>query len=451
MMDKSVSKFMHMRVPRYTSYPTAPHFTPQVGEPDVRAWLNEIPPETRLSLYLHIPFCSKMCWYCGCNMRLAARYEPIAAYVDQLIEEIRLVAAALPRRHTVSHIHWGGGTPTTLRPEDFARIDDVLRKHFDIAPETEIAVEIDPRTLSEDIVGTLARIGCNRASLGVQEFNESVQQAINRVQPFEVVETVTHWLRDYGIGAVNFDLMYGLPHQTMAMLLQTVWHAIRLKPDRIALFGYAHVPWMAKNQRMIEEKALPGAAGRIQMAETAGDLIENFGYRRIGIDHFALPDDSLAVAAETGKLRRNFQGYTTDTADALIGFGASSISALPAGYAQNVTETGAYMRAVEGGYLPVAKGVRLTQDDLLRRDLIERLMCDFQVDIGQICARYGISINDLSEALDRLEPFLADGLLERSGDLFRITGHGRPVTRVIASAFDAYLAVPAEEVRHASL
>lgn len=450
-MDESVSKFMHLRVPRYTSYPTAPHFSKNVGEAEVRAWLNGIPGDARLSLYLHIPFCHKMCWYCGCNMRVVARYEPIAAYVGRLVEEIQRVAAALPERLTVSHIHWGGGTPTTLRPEDFARIDDVLRSHFDIAPDAEIAVEIDPRTLPEDTVKTLAGLGCNRASLGVQEFDVSVQQAINRVQPVNMVETATGWLRDHGIGAINFDLMYGLPKQTMAMLLQTVWQAIRLKPDRIALFGYAHVPWMAKNQKMIDEDTLPGAAERIDMAEAAADLIENFGYRRIGIDHFALPDDSLSVAAETGKLRRNFQGYTTDTADALIGFGASSISALPAGYAQNVTETGAYMRAVEGGHFAVTKGIELTKDDLLRRDLIERVMCDFHVDVARICASHGVAIDELSEALNRLEPFLADGLLERSGDLFRITGKGRPVARVIASAFDAYLAAPAQEARHASL
>ena len=450
-MDESVSKFMHMRVPRYTSYPTAPHFSDQIGEPDVRAWLNEIPDDTRLSLYLHIPFCQKMCWYCGCNMRVVARYDPVAAYVERLIEEIHLVAAALPGRLTVGHIHWGGGTPTALNSEDFARIDDVLRSHFDIAPDAEIAVEIDPRTLSEDKVKTLAGIGFNRASLGVQEFDETVQQAINRVQPVNLVETTTNWLRDHGIGAINFDLMYGLPNQTMAMLLQTVWQAIRMKPDRIALFGYAHVPWMAKNQRMIDEKKLPDATGRIEMAEAAADLIENFGYRRIGIDHFALPEDSLSVAAETGTLRRNFQGYTTDTADALIGFGASSISALPAGYAQNVTETGAYMRAVEDGHLAVAKGVRLAKEDFLRRDLIERVMCDFQVDVAQICDRHGFSIDDLSESLDCLEPFLADGLLERSGNLYRITEEGRPVARVIASIFDAYLVAPAQEVRHASL
>lgn len=450
-MDESVSRFMHLRVPRYTSYPTAPHFSEQVGESVVRAWLNEIPGDTRLSLYLHIPFCQKMCWYCGCNMRLVARYEPIAAYVEQLIEEIRLVAAAIPGRHTISHIHWGGGTPTTLSSEDFVRVDDVLRSHFDIAPDAEIAVEIDPRTLSEETVKTLAGIGCNRASLGVQEFDDTVQQAINRVQPVNVVETATGWLRDHGIGAVNFDLMYGLPNQTTDMLLQTVRQAIRLKPDRIALFGYAHVPWMAKNQRMIDEKTLPDAAERIDMAEAAADLIENFGYRRIGIDHFALPDDSLSVAAETGQLRRNFQGYTTDTAGALIGFGASSISALPAGYTQNVTETGAYMRAVREGHLAVAKGIKLTRADRLRRDLIERVMCDFQVDVAQICASHGAAMDELSDALDRLEPFLADGLVERSGDLFRITEKGRSIARVVASVFDAYLAAPAQEVRHASL
>ncbi len=452
-MNEAIAKYLNARVPRYTSYPTAPHFTPAIGESQVRQWLSVMPADERLSLYLHVPFCKKMCWYCGCNMKLAARYEPVAAYAARLIEEIHLTADALSARHKVGHIHWGGGTPTVLAPADFVRIDNALRARFDILADAEIAVEIDPRTLTLETVGALHSMGCNRASLGVQEFDARVQEAINRIQPFETVERVSGWLREHGVSALNFDLIYGLPHQSGAALAETVKRALSLRPNRIALFGYAHVPWMAKNQRMIEEAALPSAQERFQMSEAAGDLIESLGYRRIGIDHFALPEDSLARAAGGGRLHRNFQGYTTDDASALIGFGASAISALPQGYAQNIAETGAYMRAVGEGRLPVAKGVCLSGEDKLRRAVIERLMCDFAADLPEICARFDKPVHSLDAALDRMEPLIAEGLAEKNRRRITIPPHGRPLARVIASAFDAYLDAShdAAPKRHASL
>jgi oxygen-independent coproporphyrinogen-3 oxidase len=452
-MNEVIAKYLNARVPRYTSYPTAPHFSDKVGEADMRGWLAGLSSDERLSLYLHVPFCRQMCWYCGCNMKLAARREPVSAYAGRLVEEIHLVADALPGRHTVSHIHWGGGTPTALAPEDFAFLDRALRERFDIAPDAEIAVETDPRTLSLDTVKALQAMGCNRASLGVQEFDETVQRAINRVQPFETVERVTGWLRGHGVAAINFDLMYGLPHQTMAMLAETVRRAVSLRPDRIALFGYAHVPWMAKNQRMIEDAALPDAMARFEMSEAAGDLIESLGYCRIGIDHFALPEDSLARAARSGRLRRNFQGYTADDASALIGFGASAISALPLGYAQNIVETGAYQRAVGEGRLPVAKGIRLDSDDELRRAIIERLMCDFSADMPEICTRYTAPPDGFGASFERLGPLVADGLVAIDGSRVTIPPEGRALTRVVAAAFDAYLTAASDAApkRHAAL
>ncbi len=450
-MDDAIAKYLNLRVPRYTSYPTAPHFSAEIGEAEMRGWLGALPADTRLSLYLHVPFCRQICWYCGCNMKLVARERPIAAYVGALIDEIHLVADALPGRFTVSQIHWGGGTPTTLSPEDFAFVDHALRDCFDIAADAEIAVETDPRSLTLETVEALARMGCNRASLGVQEFDETVQRAINRVQPCETVERVTGWLRDHGIRAINFDLIYGLPHQTKPMLLDTVRRAVGLAPDRIALFGYAHVPWMAKNQRMIEESALPDAAARFEMSEAAGDLIESLGYQRIGIDHFALPDDTLALAARAGRLHRNFQGYTADDAGALIGFGASAISALPQGYAQNFVETGAYMRLVAQGRLPVAKGIAIDIDDEWRRAVIERLMCDFAVDFEAIGSGRGKQARDWRKELELLQPFLAEGLIEQHGSRLAITARGRPLVRVIATAFDAYLKPEANALRHARL
>jgi len=450
-MKEAVRKYLGARVPRYTSYPTAPHFSPEIGADAVSGWLASLAPGSSVSLYLHVPFCQKMCWYCGCNMRLVARYDPVKAYVDRLIAEIHQKADALGHRQTLTHIHWGGGTPTTLSPADFARVDAAIRERFDIAEDAEIAVEIDPRTLDQETVAALAQMGCNRASLGVQEFDLQVQLAINRVQPLETVQTVCGWLRDAGIDALNFDLMYGLPHQTSEMLAETVRRAVELDPARIAVFGYAHVPWMAKNQRKIDENALPSPEMRFDMAEQAGAQLEALGYQAIGIDHFARSDDSLAVAARGGHLRRNFQGYTTDQADALIGLGASAISALPQGYAQNVVQTNDYLRAVDAGALPVAKGLKLSSEDVWRRAIIERLMCDFAVDLEAIALRFGLCQDDFAGDFARLHPLEADGLARLDGAQVYITAEGRALARVVAAAFDVYLAGQGAVKRHATV
>jgi oxygen-independent coproporphyrinogen-3 oxidase len=450
-MREAVRKHLGARVPRYTSYPTAPQFSSVIGADTVRGWLAALAPGSSLSLYLHVPFCARMCWYCGCNMRLVARYAPVAEYVERLIAEIHMRADALGHRHSLNHIHWGGGTPTTLSPDDFARVDAAIRERFDIADDAEIAVEIDPRTLDEPTVAALARMGCNRASLGVQEFDPQVQLAINRVQPFEMVETVCGWLRNAGIHALNFDLMYGLPHQTPEMLAQTVKQAVSLKPARLAVFGYAHVPWMAKNQRMIPDDALPGGEARFEMAALAGQVLVERGYQAIGIDHFALREDSLAIAAREGRLRRNFQGYTTDQAGALIGLGASSISALPQGYAQNMVQTNDYLRAVDAGALPVAKGLALMPEDIWRRAAIERLMCDFAVDLEAIALRFGLPDGAFAADFERLRPLAEDGLVEIDGSQVHITPEGQPLARVVAAAFDVYLAAHEGVKRHATV
>jgi len=450
-MKEAVRKHLGARVPRYTSYPTAPHFSTGIGAQQVGGWLADLSPGASVSLYLHVPFCARMCWYCGCNMRLIARYDPVAAYVERLISEIHMRADALGYRHTLTHIHWGGGTPTTLSPADFARVDAAIRERFIVADDAEIAVEIDPRTLNEETADALAAMGCNRASLGVQEFDLTVQKAINRVQPFETVAQVCAWLRARGIEALNFDLMYGLPHQTPEMLADTVAQAVSLDPARIAVFGYAHVPWMAKNQRKIDESALPSGETRFEMAAQAGAQLEALGYEAIGFDHFARPDDSLAVAAHNGRLRRNFQGYTTDQADALIGLGASSISALPQGYAQNVVQTNDYLKAIDAGALPVAKGLELRAEDIWRRAVIERLMCDFAVDLEAIALRFGLSGEAFDADFARLEPLVADGLARIDGAQVYVTAQGRPLARVVAAAFDTYLAAQGAVKRHATV
>ena len=419
-------------VPRYTSYPTAPHFHAEIGRHDYRDWLAELPPGARLSLYLHVPFCHELCWYCGCHTTVARRYQPVAKYRDLLLRELDLVGAALGCRRPVGHIHFGGGTPTMLAPDDLCLLGERLRARFQLLGAAEFAVEIDPRRLTRETVDALAAIGVNRASLGVQDVNPEVQLAINRWQPFAVVERAVDWLRTAGIHGINFDLMYGLPRQTTVRVRASVDAALALRPSRVALFGYAHVPWMKRHQRLIDEAALPGAAERAAQFEVAAARLEEAGYVAIGLDHFALPEDSLAVARKQGRLHRNFQGYTTDDAGALLGFGASAIGSLPQGYVQNAVPIPEYRDAIRGGRLATARGIRVSAHDRLRRAIIERLMCDFAVDLNGQTAR-------LAPELEALEPFRTDGLLTIDDGLIRVEPAGRPLIRTICAVFDAHL------------
>ena len=419
-------------VPRYTSYPTAPHFHAGIGPHDYRDWLAELPSGARLSLYLHVPFCQELCWYCGCHTSVARRYRPVAEYHGLLLRELDLVGIALGGRRPVGHIHFCGGTPTMLAPDDLRALGERLRARFDVVDDVEFAIEIDPRRLTRESVAALAAIGVNRASLGVQDVNPEVQRAINRWQPFAIVERAVDGLRTAGIGCINFDLMYGLPQQTAARVQASVDAALALRPARVALFGYAHVPWMKRHQRLIDEAALPGAAERAAQFEAAAARLEEAGYVAIGLDHFALPEDDLAVAQREGRLHRNFQGYTTDDAAALLGFGASAIGALPQGYVQNAVPVPEYRDAIRRGRLATARGIRLSAEDRLRRSIIERLMCDFAVDL------HGPR-GDLAAELDALEPFQADGLLTIEDGLIRVGPAGRPLIRTICAVFDAHL------------
>ena len=438
-MDPVVARYAARGVPRYTSYPSAPHFKADFPEGRYRGWLAALDPATPVSLYLHVPFCRQMCWYCGCNMKLARRYEPIAAYVDVLLEELALVSEALPARMTLSHLHWGGGTPTALEPRDLARVMAAVRHRFDLAEDAELAIESDPRTLTREMTHVIGALGFTRASFGVQEFNAQVQQAINRVQPPAMVESAVDALRSAGVGAINFDLIYGLPFQTAPSLAATVSAAAAMSPDRLALFGYAHVPWMAKNQRMIPEEALPGPAARAEQASLAADTLETCGFTPIGIDHFARPTDDLARAAREGRLHRNFQGYTTDSAETLIGLGATAIGATPFGHVQNLSETRAWARAVEAGRLPVAKGLVFSGEDRLRAHVIERIMCDGRADVAEAARRFGARPDWATESLSALGELVADGLVLIEGPQVALTPRGRPLARIAAAAFDAYL------------
>ena len=446
-MTAALAKYATRNVPRYTSYPTAPHFSAEIGPRDYAGWLDSLTDSSPVSLYLHVPFCRQLCWYCGCNMKLATREAPIAQYAATLCREIELVAAHLPNRKAISHLHWGGGTPTALVPDDLARAMDAVRLAFDVTPSAEIAIESDPRTLSKEMITRIGQLGFTRASFGVQEFDPKVQEAINRIQPPDMVRAAVDGLRDAGVSGVNFDLIYGLPHQTVETLLETIRLCVAMRPDRIALFGYAHVPWMAKKQRLIDEAALPGPAERLQQAQLSAKALVAAGYVAIGLDHFALPNDSMAVAAANKSLRRNFQGYTTDQADTMLGVGATSIGKSPKGFVQNTVETGAWARSVESDVLPVAKGYALRGEDPLRAYVIEQLMCAGSVDLEAATLKFVADPDWHRDCEDELSEMERDGLLLRTGDKISLTEQGAVYVRVVAAVFDAYLAT--SKARHA--
>lgn len=426
--------------PRYTSYPTAVQFTPEVDAATYRRWLAELPVADPVSLYLHIPFCARLCWYCGCNTRAVNRPEPIGEYVQLLLREAEMVQQALPARLAARAIHLGGGTPNMLSPDELAAIFQALKSMFDITSDLEVAAELDPAVLTREWVLAAASHGLNRASLGVQNLAPEVQQAVNRADRFDEIERCAGWLREAGVGSINLDLMYGLPHQTIENTLATIDQVLLVRPERIALFGYAHVPWMKAHQQLIDSAALPGPAERLAQSEAAAERLMAEGYVRIGIDHFAAPDDELAIAHAERRLHRNFQGYTTDAADTLLGLGASAIGRTPAGYVQNQAQELAWRKAVQAGDLPIARGVALTADDALNGEVIERLMCDLQVDLAAVCERHGRSIADLAPSRARLAPFAADGLVRLEGDWVIVTEAGRLLVRSICTAFDAYFA-----------
>ncbi len=434
------------RVPRYTSYPTAVQFTPAVRGDRYRAWLGDLDPALPLSLYFHIPFCDSLCWFCGCHTTVVRRYAPIAAYMELLLRELDRVADLLPG-HKVCHIHLGGGTPTILEPADMARLFERLRARFELLPDADIAVETDPREFNHDLIETLARVGVNRASLGLQDVNIQVQRAVNRVQSIDETRRVAQALRGAGIGSINIDLMYGLPYQTVARVLSSIEAALELAPDRVCLFGYAHVPWMKKHQRLIDQAGLPDAAERFAQYLAAAERLQQAGYLWIGLDHFARPGDDLAKAARDQTLHRNFQGYTTDDAPVRLGFGPSAIGMLPQGFVQNQVPMKAYREAIEAGALPVARGLALTADDRLRGAAIERLMCFLEVDLGAIAQGFEADPRVFTGALATLEEMAADGLVEIDGWRVRVTGAGRPFLRTACAAFDGYLEPDA--VRHA--
>jgi oxygen-independent coproporphyrinogen-3 oxidase len=422
-------------VPRYTSYPTAPHFSSRVGEVHYVSWLADLRHGARLSLYVHIPFCHSLCWYCGCNTRATQRYAPIAGYLPSLLTELANVAALVPPAHRVTHIHWGGGSPNILSAADIRLLAAEIRNRFDVAKSAEFAVEIDPRRLRMAQVETFADAGVTRVSIGVQDFDRSVQAAIGRLQSFADTERCIDAFRRKGVRSINIDLVYGLPHQTLESLERTLGQVLALAPDRIAAFGYAHIPERLKHQRLIPQDALPGDAERYAQSRCIIRRLEERGYVRIGLDHFARPGDPLALAS----VQRNFQGYTTDDADALIGLGASAISRLPQGYAQNATAVADYTRRIRAYGLATAKGFALGPEDRMRARIIERLMCELGFSATDLRRLFGAPAEPLIEQARALVAADGNGLVEATPDGFAVTERGRPFVRSICARFDAYL------------
>ncbi|MCX7304897.1 MAG: oxygen-independent coproporphyrinogen III oxidase [Hyphomicrobiales bacterium] len=422
--------------PRYTSYPTAPHFHGGIDADAVQGWLRQVADSESVSLYVHIPFCDRLCWFCACHTRHTLRYEPVAAYLEKLHAEIAMIAALLPSGASISSIHFGGGSPTMLTPEDLIRLMHAIRGAFAVASDAAVSIEIDPNDMDEARLDAVAQVGATRASLGVQDFDPRVQRAINRVQSFEQTRLVVDGLRQRGVRAVNLDLVYGLPHQTIESMENTVARCLELRPDRFAIFGYAHVPWFKKHQTMIQETSLPGPAERLDQAARAAEIILEGGYAAVGIDHFALPGDSLARAAASGRLRRNFQGYTDDRSETLVGLGPSSISRYREGYAQNSPAMGDYTRAIAAGALPVARGIALNQEDRIRGWVIERLMCEFGFVTSELLRMDG-SIGAL--VLREAEILVQSGQLRRQGERYLLAPAMRTRVRLVAAQFDSYL------------
>lgn len=437
------------RVPRYTSYPTAASFRPDIGSERHESWLAALAPDEPLSLYIHIPFCQSLCWYCGCHTGVARSRKPIGAYVQTLMKEIRLVREAIAHRPRLATLHLGGGSPNMLSPSDLASLFTCLRDNFAFDQEAEIAAEIDPRALNSEWIRAAADLGLNRASLGVQDLNLAVQAAINRIQPYAIVESSIEALRREGVRSINLDIVYGLPRQTMPGLTRTIEQIVDLEPDRIALFGYAHVPWMMPRQKLIRDEELPDARQRYAQQLVAANKLEEAGYIHIGLDHFAAPSDDLAIAAENGLLRRNFQGYTSDKAETLIGLGASSISTFWQGFVQNTPDIGKWREAIDEGRLATYRGVALTNEDRFRADVIQSLMCDLEVDFLPLLRKWRMSATVLLSAIPKLRRFESDGLVRHMGSVVAVTRLGRPFLRTICASFDQYIAGSGSGLRHA--
>ncbi|WP_347268657.1 oxygen-independent coproporphyrinogen III oxidase [Paracoccus sp. (in: a-proteobacteria)] len=429
------------RVPRYTSYPPATHFKPAIGETDYRGWIEAIPAGAAISLYMHVPFCRRLCWFCACRTQGTQSDDPVRAYAQVLLDELEMLKASLAPGVRLSRLHWGGGTPTLMPPEIMRRVAGAVLDAFPLAEGAEFSVEIDPNEIDEARMDALAEAGLTRASIGVQDFDPEIQKVIGRMQSFELTKRAVDMIRDRGIASLNADILYGLPHQDPRRIAESVQKLLALSPDRVALYGYAHVPWMAKRQQMIPTEALPDPHGRLALFEVARDLFVADGYDEIGIDHFARPGDGLAVAQKAGLLRRNFQGYTDDRAEALVGLGASSISRFPQGFAQNAPATGAHTARIRDGHFSITRGHAFSAEDIWRSRMIEALMCDFEIRAEEFSRGHGLTAAELQRLFAPVSARFGT-MVEIDAAGLRIPPQARPLTRMIAQMFDAYDVAP---------
>ncbi len=425
------------RVPRYTSYPTAPHFSAKVGPDRFRDWIEAIPAGSEISLYLHVPFCRRLCWFCACRTQGTKSEAPVRSYAETLRQEIALLRRHLAPGVRLSRLHWGGGTPTLLPPDEMRALADAVFEAVPLGPKAEFSVEIDPNEIDDERLDALAAAGMNRASIGVQDFDPDIQAIIGRDQSYEATKRAVDMIRERGVASLNADILYGLPEQSQARIADSVQKLLSLSPDRVALYGYAHVPWMARRQMMIPSDAMPTPEERLKLFETARQLFTWDGYDEIGIDHFARPHDGLSVALKAGRLRRNFQGYTDDTAPVLVGLGASSISRFPQGYAQNAPGTSDHVKAIRDGRFSTARGHAFGGEDLLRGRMIEALMCDFRIDTAEMVRDWGAEPAKLAAMFAEAKAAFED-MVDLSDEGLYVPPKGRPLTRMIARVFDAY-------------
>jgi len=430
--------------PRYTSYPTAPQFTSDFGEDGLRemaAISNGDPIPRPLSLYVHIPFCTSPCFYCGCNRIITRDTARGAAYLTRLYREAAMVSTLFDRDRDVEQVHFGGGTPTFSPPDELRRLGALIHKHFKLAPDCEFSIEVDPRRLSEDHVKALKEIGGNRASLGVQDTNAQVQLAVHRIQPHDLNIQVFGWLRDYGFRSLNVDLIFGLPLQTPESFSRTIDDVLGLNPDRLSVFSYAHVPWIKPAQKIFDDRAnLPDAETKLAMFALAHRKLTAAGYVDIGLDHFARPDDELAIAQREETLHRNFQGYSTRAGASLYGFGMSSISQTVDTFRQNIKDLAEWRAALAKGELPTERGYRLTEEDQRRRVLVMSIMCHRKLDYAALSKQLGVDVpKTYAKEIASLADLEADGILKCTSTGVQVTPIGGPLLRVIAMRFDAYL------------
>ena len=430
--------------PRYTSYPTAVEFGESFGPDDYARRLADAAavPDGPLSLYVHLPFCQARCSFCGCHVVIARHGSVADAYLGRVIDEARILADRLGERRTITQYHWGGGTPTYYSPDDLARLHRSILEHFTLADDAEVALEVDPRVTTSDHLAMLKELGFNRLSLGVQDFDPGVQDAIGRHQTMEETLDLYREARDLGFTSINVDLIYGLPEQTVASFGTTMDEILEMRPDRLAVYSFAYVPWVKPNQKRIDPDTLPGRDDKFALLSLVSDRLVGGGYRAIGMDHFALPDDELSLAAAGGTLSRNFMGYTTKRGTEMIALGTSGISDVAGAYAQNHKRLNSYYTSVDAGELPIERGVALSDDDRIRRHVITELMCNSQVVYADVEQRFGIDFADyFGDELSRVAASLVpEGLATVDDDAVRATELGSIFIRNVAMTFDAYLA-----------